>query len=172
MDVQADTLCAEIQQDAILTHLRHKRLVCSPVYKSAAAEHTKVQSLACKASNFMCMRRKHLACKVLDLVDCPHISKLEKNIIMAFGRLPMHVCFNGMTKSNANSFRGDLVAEGTWSASRGVQAATTDVRIATEDRQSLAHGIEERCSLQSVICKKVASLAYRVRRDICLASAR
>ncbi len=91
---------------------------------------------------------------------------------MAVSRLPMHVCFKMMMSSNANSFRGDLVAKGTCSAGRGVQAAATDVGIASEDRQSLAHGVEERCPLQSVICKKVASLAYRVSWDVCLASAR
>lgn len=135
------------QQDAILTHLHHKRLVCSPVYKSAAAEHTKVQALACQTGAFMCMHRQHLACNALDLVECPHISRHEQDIMMAFGRLLMHICFKWMMSSDANSFRGDLVAKGTWSAGRGVQAAATDVGITTEDRQSLAHGIEERCSL-------------------------
>lgn len=84
----------------------------------------------------------------------------------------MHVCFKWIMRSAANSLRGDLVAKGTWSGGRSVQAAATDIGIASEDGQSLAHGIEERCPLQSIICKKVASLAYRVGRDVCLASAR
>lgn len=56
---------------------------------------------------------------------------------MAVSRLLMHVCFKMVMTANANSLRGDLVAKGTWSAGRGVQAAATHVGIASEDRQSL-----------------------------------
>jgi len=63
------------QQGVSMTHLHHKRLVCSPAYKSAAGGHMKVQSLACKTGTFLCMHRQHLACNILDLVNCPHVSR-------------------------------------------------------------------------------------------------